>query len=116
MSHINNFIEAAKLNGRTNLHSCVTSLTRQIVGELHTTAEEKVIEIVRALHEFDLVYRDNSLPSDQEDATKRASATKTEAAKKTIQPQFTIDMSKVPPLVDRAWAEEVLRKEGVIID
>jgi len=37
-----------------------------------------------------------------------------EGREENTQPKFIIDNSKIEPLVDRVWAEEILRSEGIV--
>lgn len=47
-----------------------------------------------------------------EDADAKKPSAPTESPKEISQVNCTIDSSKIAPLVDKVWAEEVLRKEG----
>ena len=97
LSRKNRFID---LKNVAEVNSMAIGIIGVIVGEIHSTAEEKVVEIARTMKDMN-----------QALDAKKASAL-TEAPREISQVNCTIDHSRIAPLVDKAWAEEVLRKEG----
>jgi len=104
-------VNHARSVGRKDLHPYAVGA---IVGALKCgfTSEETVVligEIIETMHD---VMDDKSLSWDVEypDDVKKAPLPEGTVGE-IIRPKFIIDLSRVEPLVDRVWAEEVLEKE-----
>ena len=76
------------LETKAQMNTNAIGIIEEIMGELHTTAEEKVVEIAQTLQSLTQAWNMKKAP------------TAMEAPKETIQPQCTIDISKVESLVD----------------
>lgn len=59
-------IDSVKRNGIQGLHPFAIGIITEIVGEIHTTAEQKVIEIVQTLRDLELVWNEEKLPAPTE--------------------------------------------------
>ena len=90
-------INSAKEHGRKYLNDLAIGVITAIMGDLSTSAKEKVVEVNRTLRDLDIVKRDESLPWDT-DAKKPL--LQTGAEKEISQVDCTIDVSKVESLVD----------------
>ncbi|KLU64048.1 hypothetical protein DEAC_c40420 [Desulfosporosinus acididurans] len=89
--------DLAKIQGRENLYPYAIGIIDGILGDLSTTAENKVIEIALALKSMDIVMDTESLPWDLAD-TKKASAP-TEATEQYLQQDCNMDTTKIEPLM-----------------
>ena len=101
------WINFAKADGRRSLPNLFVAVVKDIIGDISTTANTKVVEITRELGNMERVESDESLPMD----AKEASAP-TEALKECSHHYTIIDLGKVESLMGRVTAEKVLRNEG----
>jgi hypothetical protein len=103
------FIDFANIAGRKNLHKYFISVIKSILCCRYDGPREEA-EVHNALDSLNEALNDESLPREVVDA-KRAPVD-AGAEKKISQLDCIIDVSKVEPLVDRAWSEEILRNEA----
>lgn len=85
MSMIQDMTDQAKLSGRASLYTYAIGAIRESIGDLSTTADKKVFEIVGVLRDLDVVLRDERLPMTLGDVVRERRA-------------FGVDLSKVPSL------------------
>jgi len=111
-------INHAKSVGRNDLHSYTVGAITGVIKCCFPSDEtvELIKGIIETMHE---VMDDKSLPWDvepPEDTEKAPTAMGADAEghEEISQPKCTIDNSKVEPLVDRVWAEEILANEEVV--
>jgi len=103
------WIVFAKDDGIKNLARLFEAEVREIMGDISTSAQTKVVEIARQLMYMDRVMMDDSLPM----GTEKPPA-ETEGAKENLQEHYTIgfDLSKVESLTGKWSMEDILRNEG----
>ena len=99
-------IDNAKRYGRKYLDTHAIGVITVIMGDLSTSAKEKVVEVNRTLRDLDIVKRDESLPWDT-DAKKTPTAM--EVPQEIYHLDCTIDLSRVEsllgfPLIERGPA------------
>lgn len=98
MNELKWMTEIAKEFGRTHLHAFTTGIIGVVIGEIGTTAEEKVVEVVRILRDMRVVFDDEAYPWDVTDAKKDSSPQG--APKENFHLDCTIDLSRVKSLID----------------
>lgn len=91
------------------LNAYAIGIIKAILCSDRNDPAKQVEEAHNALASLDAVFEDESLPWEVVDAKKPSAPT--ESPKEISHLDCTINLSKVEPLVDRAWAEEVLRNE-----
>jgi len=79
-------IDSVKSNGKQSLHAFTIGIITEIVGEIHTTADAKVIEIYRTLRDLELVWN------------AKEPLLQTEAPKEISHVYSIIDVAKSEPL------------------
>ncbi|MCO1599781.1 hypothetical protein [Desulfosporosinus nitroreducens] len=100
------FIDFAKVAGRKNLNAYAIGVIKSILCCDCNDPAKQVAEIHNATESLVEVFNDESLPWDVMDV-KKASAP-TETVEEISHLDCTIDVSKVEPLVDLVWAEEII--------
>ena len=89
------WIVFAKDDGRRKLHNLFEAEVREIMGDISTSAQTKVVEIARQLMYMDRVKMDDSLSMDAEKPP-----AETEGAKEINHLDCTMDVAKIESLVD----------------
>ena len=105
------FIDFAKREGRERLNAYFVAVIKSIRYCDHDDPDKQIDEIDNAVKAFDEAFYDESLPWSVTDMKKPL--LQTEAPKELTHINCTTS-SKIAPLVDKAWAEEVLGMRGVI--
>jgi hypothetical protein len=89
----------ADLKTKAEMNTLAIGIIEEIMGDKSTKAWQKVLEVACTLRDLNRAW----------DA--KTTLAPTGAKEENIQTKCSMDSSKIPSLVDRAWAEEVLRDE-----
>ncbi|MFZ3132706.1 MAG: hypothetical protein WA125_16795 [Desulfosporosinus sp.] len=89
----------ADLKTKAEMNTLAIGIIGEIMGDLSTTIPQKVLEIACTLRDLNRAWDIKTTPAP------------TGATKENIQTKCSMDSSMIAPLVDRVWAEEVLRNE-----
>ncbi len=85
---------------KAEMNSFAIGVIKEIMGDISTTSEAKVIDIARTLEGLEQVWN------------VKKPLLQTGAEKEIIHPDCTIDPSRIEPFLDRRMAEDILRREG----
>lgn len=102
------YIEFAKQDGRRNIPHLFEAAVTDIMANLSTTSEAKVVEIARQMMYKDRVKGDDSLPMD----AKKDSSPQGAPEEKFIHHKCNIDIRKVEDLLDPEYLKQILRNEA----
>ena len=106
------FVSKKRLGGLPLMHSFAIGIIAHIASDSTRTDEEKNTDILGTLADMGEVWEDTEVSDGMLDAGEVY--TVLERQKRSAQLSVRgIDVSKVEPLVDRIWAEDVIRNGGI---